>query len=47
MKGILAAVVLLLAVACQAFAQAKPAAPAKSANAEQELTKLSNRKSVV
>jgi ketosteroid isomerase-like protein len=42
MKGILAAVVLVLAVSCQAFAQAKPAAPAKSASVEQELIKLEN-----
>ncbi|MGD0920661.1 MAG: nuclear transport factor 2 family protein [Terriglobia bacterium] len=42
MKGILAAVVLVLAVACQVFAQAKPAAPAKSASVEQELIKLEN-----
>jgi ketosteroid isomerase-like protein len=37
MKGILAAVVLVLAVSCQAFAQAKPA---PSASVEQELIKL-------
>jgi ketosteroid isomerase-like protein len=42
MKGILAAIVLVLAVSCQAFAQAKPAAPAKSASVEQELIKLEN-----
>lgn len=42
MKGILATIVLVLAVSCQAFAQAKPAAPAKSASAEQELIKLEN-----
>jgi ketosteroid isomerase-like protein len=42
MKGILAAVVLGLAVACQAFAQAKPAAPAPSASVEKELIKLEN-----
>jgi ketosteroid isomerase-like protein len=42
MKGILAAVVLVLAVSCRAFAQAKPAAPAKSASVEQELIKLEN-----
>jgi len=42
MKGILAAVVLVLAVACQAFAQAKPAAPAPNANVEKELIKLEN-----
>ena len=42
MKGILAAVVLVLAVACQVFAQAKPAAPAKSASVEKELIKLEN-----
>jgi ketosteroid isomerase-like protein len=42
MKAILAAVVLVLAVSCQAFAQAKPAAPAKSASVEQELIKLEN-----
>lgn len=42
MKGILAALVLVLAVSCQAFAQAKPAAPAKSASVEQELIKLEN-----
>jgi len=42
MKGILAVLVLVLAVSCQAFAQAKPAAPAKSASVEQELIKLEN-----
>jgi ketosteroid isomerase-like protein len=42
MKGILAAVVLGLAVACQAFAQVKPAAPAQSASVEKELIKLEN-----
>jgi ketosteroid isomerase-like protein len=42
MKGILAAVVLVLAVSCQAFAQAKPAAPAPSASVEKELIKLEN-----
>ena len=42
MKGILAAVVLVLAVSCQVFAQAKPAAPAKSGSVEQELIKLEN-----
>jgi ketosteroid isomerase-like protein len=42
MKGILATMVLVLAVSCQAFAQAKPAAPAKSASVEQELIKLEN-----
>jgi len=42
MKGILATIVLVLAVSCQAFAQAKPAAPAKSASVEQELIKLEN-----
>jgi ketosteroid isomerase-like protein len=41
MKGILAAVVLVLAVACQAFAQAKPA-PAPSASVQKELIKLEN-----
>jgi ketosteroid isomerase-like protein len=42
MKGILAAVVMVLAVCCQAFAQAKPAAPAPSASVEKELIKLEN-----
>ncbi len=42
MKGILAVLVLVLAVSCQAFAQAKPAAPVKSASVEQELIKLEN-----
>jgi len=42
MKGILATMVLVLAVSCQVFAQAKPAAPAKSASVEQELIKLEN-----
>ncbi len=42
MKGILAAVVMVLAVACQAFAQAKPAAMAPSASVEKELIKLEN-----
>jgi hypothetical protein len=42
MKGFLAAIALVLAVACQLFAQAKAAAPAKSAGVEQELIKLSN-----
>jgi ketosteroid isomerase-like protein len=42
MKAILATVVLVLAVSCQVFAQAKPAAPAKSASVEQELIKLEN-----
>ena len=42
MKGILAAVVMGLAVACQAFAQAKPAAPAPSASVQNELIKLEN-----
>ena len=42
MKGILATMVLVLAVSCQVFAQAKPAAPAKGTSAEQELTKLTN-----
>jgi len=42
MKGILATIVLVLAVTCQAFAQAKPAAPAKGASVEQELIKLEN-----
>ena len=42
MKGILAAVVMVLAVACQAFAQAKPAAPAPSASVQNELIKLEN-----
>jgi ketosteroid isomerase-like protein len=42
MKGILAAVVLVLAMSCQLFAQAKPAAPAKSVSVEQELIKLEN-----
>ncbi len=42
MKGILAAVVLVLAISCQLFAQAKPAAPAKGASVEQELIKLEN-----
>jgi ketosteroid isomerase-like protein len=42
MKGILAAVVLVLAVSCQAFAQAKPAAPAPNASVEKELIKLEN-----
>jgi ketosteroid isomerase-like protein len=42
MKGILAAVVLALAVSCQALAQAKPAAPAPSSSVEQELIKLEN-----
>jgi ketosteroid isomerase-like protein len=42
MKGILATIVLVLAVACQAFAQAKPAAPAKGASVEQVLIKLEN-----
>ena len=40
MKGLLAAIVL--AVSCQLFAQAKPAAPAKGASVEQELIKLEN-----
>jgi ketosteroid isomerase-like protein len=40
MKGILGTIVLVLAVSCQTFAQAKPAAPAKSASVEQELIKL-------
>ena len=42
MKGILATIVLVLAVSCQVFAQAKPAAPAKGASVEQELIKLEN-----
>ena len=42
MKGILTTVVLLFAVSCQVFAQAKPAAPAKGASVEQELIKLEN-----
>jgi ketosteroid isomerase-like protein len=42
MKGILATIVLVLAVSCQAFAQAKTAAPAKSASVEQVLIKLEN-----
>jgi len=42
MKGILATMVLVLAVSCQAFAQAKPAAPAQSASVEKELIKLEN-----
>jgi ketosteroid isomerase-like protein len=42
MKGILATMVLVLAVSCQVFAQAKPAAPAKGASLEQELIKLEN-----
>jgi len=42
MKGVLATIVLVLAVSCQVFAQAKPAAPAKSASVEQELIKLEN-----
>ena len=42
MKAILATVVLVLAVSCQVFAQAKPAAPAKGASVEQELIKLEN-----
>ena len=42
MKGILAAVVLGLAVACQAFAQVKPAAPAQSASVEKDLIQLEN-----
>jgi hypothetical protein len=42
MKGILATIVLVLAVSGQLFAQAKPAAPAKSASVEQELLKLEN-----
>ena len=42
MKGILATMVLVLAVSCQVFAQAKPAAPAKGASVEQELIKLEN-----
>jgi ketosteroid isomerase-like protein len=42
MKGIIAAVVLGLAVSCQAFGQVKPAAPAKSPGVEQELIKLEN-----
>jgi ketosteroid isomerase-like protein len=42
MKGILASIVLLFTVSCQLFAQAKPAAPAKSASVEQELIKLEN-----
>ena len=42
MKSFLATITLVLAVACQAFAQAKPAAPAKSASVEQELIKLEN-----
>ena len=42
MKGILAAVLFGLAVACQALAQAKLAAPAQSAGVEQELIKLEN-----
>ena len=41
MKGILAAVVMVLAVSCQAFAQAKPA-PAPSASVQNELIKLEN-----
>ena len=40
MKGIFAAVVLVLAVSCQAFAQAKPTAP--SASVQNELIKLEN-----
>jgi len=39
MKGILATIVLVLAVACQVFAQAKPAAPAKEQYKGDEATK--------
>ena len=42
MKKTLAAVVFVLAVSCQAFAQAKPAAPAANASVEKELIKLEN-----
>ena len=42
MKGILAAVVLVLAVSCQAFAQTRPATPAPNASVEKELIKLEN-----
>ena len=42
MKRILAAVLLGLAVSCQAVAQAKPAAPAPSASVEKQLIKLEN-----
>ncbi len=43
MKGILAAIVLVLAVSCQVFAQVKPQAPEKGTSVQQELTKLSNQ----
>ena len=42
MKKTLAVVVFVLAVSCQAFAQAKPAAPAPNASVEKELIKLEN-----
>ena len=42
MKGILVAVVLGLAVSCQAFAQVKPATPVASPSVVQELIKLEN-----
>ncbi len=45
MKAILATIVLVLAVSCPLFGQAKPQAPEpkKGTSVEQELTKLSNQ----
>jgi ketosteroid isomerase-like protein len=45
MKAILATIVLVLAVSCPLFGQAKPPAPEpkKGTSVEQELTKLSNQ----